>query len=238
MWVKVGQTMNTILITGVGRGIGFQLVKEFLDRDYRVIGTVRDEAAQARVTQLASELGKTIETHIVELSEQASVDRLKDALDDCTVDILINNAGVRGGSEDTYSELDLDDWLTVLQINTLSPMRVTQALMANLSKSNQPKIVTISSAMGSLARERSDSIAYRSSKAALNKAMQCLAVELKPQKIGVYLMHPGWVRTDMGGPNGDISVEQSASGLAATLINFDMADSGQFWNYDGERLAW
>jgi len=238
VWVKVGQTMNTILITGVGRGIGFQLVKEFLDRDYRVIGTVRDEAAQTRVTQLAAELGKTIETHIVELSEQASVDRLKDALDDCTVDILINNAGVRGGSEDTYSELDLDDWLTVLQINTLSPMRVTQALMANLSKSNQPKIVTISSAMGSLARERSDSIAYRSSKAALNKAMQCLAVELKPQKIGVYLMHPGWVRTDMGGPNGDISVEQSASGLAATLINFDMADSGQFWNYDGERLAW
>jgi len=230
--------MKTVLITGVGRGIGLKLVEEFLTRGYAVIGTVRDAAGQQRVEQMGAALGKAVETHIVELTEQTSVEQLRNALGDRAIDILINNAGIRGENDQTYNSLDLDEWLNILKVNTISPMRVTLALLPNLLQAHQAKIVTISSAMGSMARERNDAIAYRSSKTALNKAMQCLAVDLKPKDVGVYLMHPGWVRTDMGGPEGDISAEQSASGLADSIVKFDLDDSGQFWNYDGEALEW
>jgi NAD(P)-dependent dehydrogenase (short-subunit alcohol dehydrogenase family) len=230
--------MKTVLITGVGRGIGLKLVEEFLKRGYAVIGTVRDDAGKQRAEQTAAALGKAVETHIVELTEQASVERLRSALADRTIDILINNAGIRGENDQTYISLDLDEWLNILQVNTIAPMRVTLALLPNLLQAEQAKIVTISSAMGSMARERNDAIAYRSSKTAVNKAMQCLAVDLRPKQVGVYLMHPGWVRTDMGGPEGEVSAEQSASGLADTIVNFDLDDSGTFWNYDGEALEW
>jgi NAD(P)-dependent dehydrogenase (short-subunit alcohol dehydrogenase family) len=111
-------------------------------------------------------------------------------------------------------------------------------MLPNLFLSEGAKVINISSIMGSLARERSDSIAYRSSKSALNKAMQCLAIELKPKNIGVYLMHPGWVRTDMGGPNADISVEESSAGLFKMISEFGLRESGRFWQYDGQELDW
>jgi NAD(P)-dependent dehydrogenase (short-subunit alcohol dehydrogenase family) len=230
--------MQTVLITGIGRGIGLSLVEEFLKRDYHVIGTVRDPKDRQSAEHLAAKLDRSVEVHILDVTSQASVESLKQNLAGRTLDILVNNAGIYGGNKQSADDFDFLEWEKTLQVNTISPMRVALAMLDNLLKSSQPKIVTLSSIMASFTSEQSDSIAYRSSKAAVNKAMQCLALELKPKNVGVYLIHPGWVRTDMGGPDADISVEQSASGLTETIIKFSLDDSAKFWQFNGDTLAW
>jgi short-subunit dehydrogenase len=230
--------METVLITGTGRGIGFKLVEDFLLKGDDVIGTVRSQSAHDKLQKLADSLEKQIEIHFLDVTSAKSIDNLKESLNKKKIDILINNAGVMGGAHQTYDDLDFEEWERTFQVNTIAPMRIALALLPNLYLSNNAKIIAISSIMGSLAREKVDSIAYRSSKSALNKSMQCLALELKPKEIGVYLMHPGWVRTDMGGPEADISVEASSTGLIKTLARFTLEHSGRFWQYDGEELAW
>jgi len=230
--------MKTVMITGVGRGIGYQLAKEYLTRGYKVIGTVRNEAAKARLNSLARDLDATASLHWLEITDSRSIERMVCALKGECIDILINCAGVLGGNHQAYDDLDFAAWQQTLLINTIAPMKVTLALLPNLSLSKNAKVVAISSAMGSMAKQSADSIAYRSSKAALNKAMQCLACELKPKNIAVYLMHPGWVRTDMGGPTGDISVEESSAGLFKVITESTMEHTGRFWQYDGQELQW
>jgi NAD(P)-dependent dehydrogenase (short-subunit alcohol dehydrogenase family) len=230
--------MKTVFITGISRGIGLKLAEEFINGGYNVIGTVRNENDKQSVLELAPFAGKHLTVFVADVTNEQSVKAIADERHDTPIDILINNAGVLGGDKQNAGNLDFDAWMNTLTVNTIAPMRVALALLNNVKAAGQGKIVTISSIMGSLARERADSIAYRSSKAAVNKAMQCLAVDLKSENVGVYLMHPGWVRTDMGGPEADISVEESASGLYKTITNFTMTDSGRFWQYDGEELDW
>jgi len=230
--------MKTVLITGVGRGIGLHLVEQFLQQGFEVIGTVRDESSKDNVEQLANSLSKCVEVHLLEVTDRQSIARLKKSLAGRKLDILINSAGVIGGDKQSISDLDFDAWEETLQTNTIAPVKITLAMLPNLKLSDNAKIVCLSSIMGSLARVKADSIAYRSSKAALNKAMQCLAVELQVHHIGVYLMHPGWVRTDMGGEGADISVEESSSALTQQILGFTMQHSGRFWQYDGEEIPW
>ncbi len=233
--------METVLITGAGRGIGLKLAEEFLRRDYQVIGTVRSSPAKEAVEGLAAGLGKNVEVHFLEVTDSQSVDDLKKILAGRPLDILINNAGVLGGDKQEYDNLDFGEWQNTLEVNTIAPMRLALAFLPNLLGRTAGKIVTISSILGSLTDggyDGHDAIAYRSSKAAVNKAMQCLALELRPKNVGVYLMHPGWVRTDMGGADADIDVAESCNGLADTIINFTLEDSAKFWNYDGAELAW
>jgi short-subunit dehydrogenase len=230
--------MKTVLITGAGRGIGYKLAEEFVSNGYKVIGTVRSEESRSGVLALADKLNSHINVHLLELSDFNAIDDFSKKLNGIAIDILVNCAGVLGGNHQTYDDLDFCEWERTLKVNTLSPMKLTTSMLPNLFLSEGAKVINISSIMGSLARERSDSIAYRSSKSALNKAMQCLAIELKPKNIGVYLMHPGWVRTDMGGPNADISVEESSAGLFKMISEFGLRESGRFWQYDGQELDW
>ncbi|AJQ93618.1 SDR family oxidoreductase [Gynuella sunshinyii] len=230
--------METVLITGVGRGIGYKLAEDFLRLGYNVIGTVRDDASRQRVSDRAAGLGAEIELHILEITDSHSVDKFTSALTGRCIDILINSAGIIGGDHQTHEDLNFDDWERTFQVNTVAPMRIALALLPNLSLSKNAKIVSISSKMGALSGKSAGAIAYRSSKAALNKSMQCLAIELKPKNIGVYLVHPGWVRTDMGGESADISVEESSAGLIKVITAFSMQHTGRFWQYDGQELDW
>lgn len=230
--------METVLITGIGRGIGYQLAADFLQQGYKVIGTVRNQASLEKLTSLSKRYGDSLDICMLEVTESSSVNDLATVLAGQTIDILINCAGVLGGDHQAYNDMDFDMWAETFAINTMAPMKIAMAFVPNLRQSESPKIVSISSIMGSLARERSDQIAYRSSKAALNKTMQCLANALEPENIGVYLMHPGWVRTDMGGNNADISVEESSAGLVKQITSFTMEQSGRFWQYDGQELEW
>ncbi|WP_428240073.1 SDR family oxidoreductase [Gynuella sp.] len=230
--------METVFITGIGRGIGYRLAEDFVHLGYNVIGTVRDDASRERVSELAAKLGAKIEVYVLELTNRHSIDELASALTGRCIDILINSAGIIGGDHQTHDDLNFDDWEKTFQVNVVAPMRIALALLPNLSMSKNAKIVSISSKMGALAGKSAGSIAYRSSKAALNKSMQCLALELKPKNIGVYLMHPGWVRTDMGGEGADISVEESSAGLVKVITAFSMQHTGRFWQYDGQELDW
>ncbi len=230
--------MARVLITGAGRGIGLQLVKEFIERGHEVIGTVRSLQGKENINRLSEECGREVEVYEVEVTSKESVEQFSNHLNNREIDILINNAGVIGGDNQEVTGFDFAEWSKTFEVNAVSPMRMTLSLLPAIRQSQKPKIVTISSIMGSLARERTGSIAYRSSKAAVNKAMQCLALELKSEGIGVYLMHPGWVRTEMGGPEADISVEESAAGIAQTILTFTIEDSAKFWQYDGALLEW
>lgn len=227
---------KTVVITGAGRGIGRRLVELYLKAGDQVVAGVRDPAA-ARELQQGSD-GRDLEVCALDVRDGGSVRRLADALGVRPVDILINNAGVMGGDRQSLDDMDYDAWRDALEVNTLSPFRVTTALLPNLARSPQPKIITLTSQMGSLSRNSPGAFAYRSSKAAANKVMQVMALELKARGMIVCPMHPGWVRTDMGGPAAAISVEESALGLLEVIDRLGLEDSGRFWTWDGVEHPW
>jgi len=151
---------------------------------------------------------------------------------------LINNAGVIGGDRQSVGDIDYAAWLSTFRVNTLAPMQLTTALKANLCRSTRPRVVTISSQMGALSRKSRGAFAYRSSKAAVNKVMQVLALEWEEDSIVCCLVHPGWVRTDMGGPKADIDVAESASGIVTLIDKLSMDETGKFFCWNGEEHAW
>lgn len=231
--------MSTFVITGAGRGIGLELTRRLLARGDRVIATVRSEAAMKKLDETLAEFDSAnYEIYYLEVTDSKQVAGFAQSLANETVDVLINNAGVLGGDQQAVDNFSASDFLNTLAVNTVAPVDVGLALLPSLKKSAQPKLVTISSMMGSLARERSDTFIYRASKASVNKAMQAIGLALKEEKVGVFLMHPGWVKTDMGGPEADISVEECVSGLLSTIDQFTLEDSAKFWNYDGTPMAW
>jgi NAD(P)-dependent dehydrogenase (short-subunit alcohol dehydrogenase family) len=228
----------TLLITGASRGIGLETVRRFLaETDWQVIATCRDPEGATALQQLRADNPSRLELHALDVGDGDAVARLADVLAGRPVDVLLNNAGVMGAHQ-TLDDLDFDGWLAELNVNTLGPMRLALALRPNLGLSDTPRIVTISSQMGSMARPRGGSYAYRSSKAAVNKAMQGLALDLAEEGICVVAVHPGWVRTDMGGSAADITVEESAAGIRRLVQALTLADSGRFLTYAGEDHPW
>ncbi len=229
---------KTILITGANRGIGFELTKRFSHSDWRVIATCRSPSSADALLRLAEKADSKIEIMPLDVTEQASVNHLTQVLHGQSIDVLLNNAGIIGGDHQSLFDMDYDIWLETLKVNTIAPFRMVQALVENLRLSSNPKIVNISSQMGSLALKSTGSYAYRSSKAALNKVMQVMAEELRADKIIVSLVHPGWVRTDMGGPSADISVEESGAGIFNLICDLQLSDSGKFFRWNGEEHPW
>lgn len=227
--------MSRILITGAGRGIGFALAKELIGRGRQVIGTVR---SQENAQYFTDQLGSNAKALVLDVTDDKAV---KQAAADLTapLDVLVNNAGVLGNrSPNTIDYDDFDEFAEILAINTLAPLRVTQAFLPNLRRGDRPRILTVSSQMGMMSYQKSDAIAYRASKAAVNKIMQGVATDLKSENIAVQMLHPGWVRSDMGGSGADISVEESASGIADRLENLVIEQTGTFVNYDGSPMPW
>jgi len=223
--------MTTVVITGAGRGIGLALARSYVAAGATVIRTLRDPAASAEPA-----LGEVLP---LEVADAGSVAALAEALADRPIDVLINNAGIIGPQGPSSLDTDFDGFLDTLKINTLGPLRVTQALLPNLRLSKHaPRVAIISSRMGSLSYAKSDDIAYRASKAAVNKIAQALATDLAPEGIAVASIHPGWVRTDMGGADADIDPVTSAEGVKAVIDGLSVANTGRFWNYDGTERAW
>jgi NAD(P)-dependent dehydrogenase (short-subunit alcohol dehydrogenase family) len=223
--------MTTVFITGANRGIGFELARKYADAGCRVVAAVRDAVRAKSVLGFA-------EVVELDVADNNSVAALRVRFADDTIDVLINNAGTIGPDDQSIAKMDFDGFLETLNINTLGPLRVTQALLPALQRSKSAKIMTITSKMGSLSYAPSDHIAYRASKAAVNKVMQCVATDLKPKGIAVAVIHPGWVRTDMGGAGADIDVGTSAAGIVSVIEELSIATTGRFWNYDGSAIAW
>jgi NAD(P)-dependent dehydrogenase (short-subunit alcohol dehydrogenase family) len=226
--------MTTILITGANRGIGRALCEEALRRGWSVIGSVRD-AATAKA--LETELGAQFQALVFDVTDADALNKAAAALNR-PIDILVNNAGIIGPDRQSALDMDFDGLRQTLEVNTLAPLRVTQAFLPHLKRSDRPRVLTISSGMGSMSYAKSDHLAYRMSKAAVNKAMQGLATDLKPLGIAVAAIHPGWVRTDMGGRGADIEAGESAKGILDIAERLDLAGAGKFLRYDGSEMAW
>ncbi len=236
--------MPTVLITGANRGIGLELARAFAGDGWSVVATARKPAAG----DLAAVSG--VEVIGCDVSDDASVAGLVTALGDRPLDIVINNAGVSGRKETQargepahLDEVDLDHWLQVLEVNTVAPFRVARAVRHNLAKGRHKVLATVSSRLGSLEHAAGGTglggmYPYRSSKAAVNMVVRCLATDLAELGITTITLHPGWVRTDMGGDQAPVMPADSAAGLKKVIEGATPDVTGQFFNYDGASLPW
>ncbi|WP_321490760.1 SDR family NAD(P)-dependent oxidoreductase [uncultured Hyphomonas sp.] len=225
--------MTTILITGANRGIGFHLAQEALDKGWRVYGSVRT-AAQAQ--QAAAELGSGFTPLVFDVTDRTAMSTAAASLE-APIDILINNAGTIGPADADQSTLnmDFDGFARTLEINTLAPLAVAQTFLPHIRKSENGRILTVSSQMSWMGYAKSDRIAYRASKAAVNKVMQGLATDLAPEGITVCLIDPGWVQTDMGGPSANLKPADVARGIINVADTLTLARTGQFIEWTGRR---
>ncbi|NLH82834.1 MAG: SDR family oxidoreductase [Phyllobacteriaceae bacterium] len=230
--------MSTVLVTGANRGIGLALVSAYADRGDTVIATVRNPDRLHDLATVIESRPDRIEVHRLEVTDAGSIAALAERLAGRPIDVLINNAGTIGPDHQSTADMDYDGWLTTFRINTLAPLAVARALLPNLRLSDRGKILTISSGMGSMSTTNSDHVAYRASKAAVNKEMQCLATDLAEEGIAVAVCHPGWVRTEMGGENADISPEVSATGIQHVVDRLALTRTPVFHVWDGGVLPW
>lgn len=219
---------KTVVITGANRGIGLELTKWYLSQSWQVIAVCRQSS-----TELDA-LDVNVISNI-DIADPESVKQLTKAVASYEIDLLINNAGILRDEQLGY--LDFDSIQAQFSVNTLGALRVTEALLGNLSKGS--KIALITSRMGSIEDNTSGGrYGYRMSKAALNAAGKSLAVDLQPRGIAVAILHPGYVQTEMVGGRGNIPPQEAARCLAERIDDLTLATSGSFWHSNGEELPW
>ena len=230
--------MATILITGTNRGIGLEFTKQYLARGDRVIATCRDIEAADVLKKLRSDHDK-LEVRQLDVSSAESILEFVQQLADTPIDIFINNAGVYGPRNAKFGEVDGQLWASVLQVNSIAPLMLSQLLMPNLRQGTDKKMVYLTSKMGSIDdNSGGGSYIYRSSKTALNSVVKSLAIDLAGEGFRAAVLHPGWVLTDMGGQNALIDTKTSVTGMLQVVDDLDQQSSGSFFNYDGSIIAW
>ena len=222
-----------VVITGANRGIGLELVKQFNDKDYNVYGSSRNPLAS---TELQEEIGldKIIP---LDMSDTNSIETFCKQIQNLTnskIDILINNAAVRG-EKGNPGIPDPKVIRETFNINAIGPVMLIKYLADSLYGT---KIINITSGIGSISRTTSGDLSYRMSKAALNMAGRNLHIEMKEHNTIIVQIHPGWVRTDMGGMNAAISTEESAKGIVNSIENLTPNQSGTFFDYKGDQIPW
>jgi NAD(P)-dependent dehydrogenase (short-subunit alcohol dehydrogenase family) len=231
--------MPTALITGANRGLGFEFARQYLADGWNVYAACRDPNSAAELRRLADSSDHKLQILALDVTELASVKAAAAELDGKAIDLLVNNAGVMGAKGQTIGNIDYEAWAKVLDANTMGPMRVSEAFIDHVARSDRKLIVTVTSGMGSLADNTSgDSIAYRSSKAAVNMVMRSLAIDLAPRGITCVVVNPGWVRTDMGGAHATLAPAESVRALRQLIETLGPAQSGKFFNYDGREYVW
>ena len=222
----------TVLVTGANRGLGLEYARQFAARGYEVIGTARDPGDAKELLAVADRVEQ------LDVSDPASVAGLARRLNGVAIDILVNNAGIFDRRDVSLDKVDFEMMERTLAVNSLGPLRVVQALLPNLRKGERKIVASMSSQLGSIENSNGRWYAYRSSKAALNQLNKTLSAELAGEGFVCVVLHPGWVRTDMGGPEATYSPEQSVSGLVAVIENLGPADNGRFYDFKGNPIPW
>ncbi len=231
-------TKPTILITGANRGLGLEFVRQYAADGWRVIACCRKPDAADALNTLV-EGNPAIEIHALDVTDGEQMAALAAGLRDRPVDLLLSNAGIYGPRGANFGNVPAADWLRVFEVNSVAPLMLAQAFADNVAASEGKLIAVVSSKMGSIDDNGSGgSYVYRSSKTAVNMVVKSLSIDLRERGITVVTLHPGWVRTDMGGPNAEIPVEQSIAGMKAVLDAAGPAQSGQFIEYDGTPIPW
>ncbi len=240
--------MRRVLVTGTSRGIGLGLVKQLVERGDRVFAGYRDASMASRLLKLAAQKPGHLTAVEMDVTDERSIDgaygEVAHHVD--ALDVLVNNAGIGSNSRDfddraassELGSLRTEPMLKILHTNSVAPVLVAQRFLPMLRKGRDPKLVNITSEEGSISQTNGGDHTYRASKAALNMFTRNLAIELRDEGIVVVMVHPGWVRTDMGGPNGPLSVEESVHGLVKVVDGLTLEHSGSFLDWRGHPMPW
>lgn len=224
----------TALITGSSRGLGLEFARQYAAAGWRVHAACRKPRAAAELGQSKGDIA----VHKLDVTDGAMVAALAERIAE-PIDVLVNNAGIYGPERQDYGDVDYASWAETFAVNAMAPLRVAQAFAGHVARSNRRLIASITSQMGSIADNSSGGdYAYRSSKAALNMVMRSLATDLRRKRITVIVVHPGWVRTDMGGRGAPMAAADSVAAMRRLFDRVGPAESGCFLNHDGSRLDW
>lgn len=231
--------MPRTLITGANRGLGLEFARQYAADGWQVYATCRNPNSASELRKLADASDQNVQVLALDVTDLASIKAAAAALDGQAIDLLLNNAGVGGPRGQTIGNIDYDAWAKVLDVNTMGPLRVSEAFVENVARSERKLVVTLTSGMGSIGDNTSGgAFAYRSSKAAVNMVMRSLAIDLAPRGITCLVINPGWVQTDMGGPHGNLTPAESVTRLRRLIEGFGPSHSGMFFNHDGREYAW
>ena len=224
--------MNRLLVTGAGRGIGLEFTRQYAADGWSVVATCRNEAAARQLRALPGEV--TVE--FLDMRDHQAIVGFRKKLGEAPLDLFIANAGIT--RPDGASAEDADGWLEVLDVNCVAPTFLAYNL-APLVAAARGKMIAITSQMGSIADNGSGGWnAYRASKAALNAAWRSMAVEMASQPIAIAMLHPGWVKTDMGGGGATLPAADSVAAMRRVIEGLSPRDKGLFLNQRGETLPW
>ena len=230
--------MQTILITGANRGLGLEMVKQYLQAGWHVIACCRTPRKARELAALANSATGQLTILGLDVQQVKQVQRLPSRLKDQPIDILVNNAGIFKSYNSQLAKTSTA-WLETFQINTIAPALMAKSLVEQVAASQRKIIVNISSVIGSIAACADPKyFLYGASKAALNYASKSLALELKPRGITVAAIHPGWVKTDMGGVNAELTATESVAGIRQVLDALSLEKTGIFCDYKGEVIPY
>jgi len=227
-----------VFITGANRGIGLALTKLFLADGWQVIATCRCNNTATMLNQLKNEY-KHLHIYELDITDYLQIAALSAKLVDSKIDVLLNNAGIYGPKGYGFGNCDAQAWREVFEANVIAPTKLAEAFVSQVLNSELKIIAALSSRVGSHTENtKGGGYIYRSSKAALNSVVKSLSNDLLPQGVKTVALHPGWVQTEMGGPNALISAEESALGLKQVIESLTDDQSGGFYSYKGEQIPW
>lgn len=231
--------MPSALITGANRGLGLEFARQYLADGWEVFAACRDPASASELHRLAENVKGTLQILAMDVTDPVSVHAAAAELDGRAIDLLLNNAGIIGPRGQTIGNIDYEAWAEVFTVNTMGPMRVSEAFVEHVARSDRKLIITLTSGMGSIADNTSGgSIVYRSSKAAVNMVVRSLAIDLAPRGITCVVVNPGWVRTDMGGANATLEPAESIGRMRSLIATLGLEQSGRFFNHNGLEFPW
>lgn len=235
--------MPTVMISGTNRGLGLGLTRLYLENHWNVIAVNRSRSAE--LDELSG--NPQLQIQLCDLTDDRELEQLAVKLRGQALDALINNAGMMaktdpaqgGENKQGFGHFDRSTWHRVFDINLFTPMRMAELFAPRLASSDNGRLVTISSMLGSMKLNDSGGLyAYRSSKAGVNAIMKSMGLDLAERGITAIALHPGWVQTDMGGKGADLDIETSVTGMKTVIDNLSLKDSGKFLSWDGTEMPW
>lgn len=239
--------MPTILLTGASRGLGLEFARQYAADGWRVYACARNPQDSEGLAALVAASDGRVTAHALDVADHAAIDALAGSLAGVPIDVLLNNAGTMGAQSfarqgptvQRFGQSDYADWEQMFRVNVLGPMKMAEAFVEHVAASEQKKIVTLTSIVGSIGSNAFGGMyAYRSTKAGANAIMKSMALDLARRGIAAAPLHPGWAKTDMGGTNAPVEPQDSVSGLRQVIAGLDKAKAGKFWQWDGTELPW
>lgn len=231
--------MPAILITGANRGLGLEFAHQYITDGWTVHACCRSPA-QADALQELGKGAKQLHIHQLRMTDWDGMTALAKQLASEPLDVLLNNAGIYGDKDgQSFGALDVEPWTDVFQVNTIAPLKMAEAFLPHVAAGKLKKMIFISTKMASITdNHQGGSYFYRTTKTALNMALKNLAFDVRAKGITVLALHPGWVRTDMGGPQAPLQAPESVAGMRQQIASATLAESGHFLDYQGQEIPW